>query len=1531
MAFNPSGANFNTNPNKVLKPSDLKAISEAQNLADLVRSQTPSAQAALAAPTPPGMPSAPTLPTSGVDTILNPFVRPEGVPAGAPTDLSSLFGMGAAGLGPVSPAPMSSPALGAGLPSYDAGMAPTMAPAVSPFAQPQVPPQLAMGQAQGQAITGATTLADLVSRGLGGQVPQMPQAPQIPQLAAQPFAQAMPQAMPQAPVAAPQMAPQAAFPQAPGIAQPAAPSGMASLFAPPPAAPQVQSPQQPYGIPASVQPPVQAANQPQVPPAPSPFQALAPAPAQAAPAPVAPAPVQQAAPAPAPVAQAPAQAPAPARQQPARRGTPLQTDPYAVNPAEDFPEALAARRANQRADDTGNDPGRPYTPTPYERPDEPAPIEQPQEQPAEAPVEPELEPAMAGSPLQNAQPTAPALVNGELMISGGNRRFSRGGPIGDNAGGKGVPTNLLSRVGLTRAILSQFVDRSIVGTMMVPDRPMDNADDVAALAYEYLRKQPQENFMAVILDGQGRPIQILRHTLGSISSTNFVPHVIAGVAASTRGARTVYMVHNHPSTTTRFSTADMLAAQSLSKSIEAIGLRFGGSLVVTDGDAHEGNMTPKYIFHPGGELVEHTPAAMSNNSEGDAQTDARAVHPVIVFDDRPGSDTTTELMVVERTFEIRKDALFPRIKEGKDAIEQIPPLLRNLPGVALMDSAGRLVGVVQMSIGEMRNVSSAGSIIYPSQGQDRDYIGSEDERANPAEDNRVYKRRDGLPRDAKAGSWNNPLAMLMAALERSNAERVIISVGPNEFGQSGNDVRSDAVRNLQKAILRVGGKKVEVLDVINNKQNFPNQVLSAQMYGNYPSPHGPETKNMGGRLKSGQRLGFNEEGAPYGDQGKAPIEGKAPQSLGDVVSQGMERDSLLRSISNIVPDNAVNEEGDIEIDLEEWWAATTDEEKSMLRLIIEDKEMMDDYQDKVTSREKSFVDGTMPIEMAQEYHNMAFTLGLRDWLKSGGDRVRTRSNEPVDMAYTSGEQPRKKMSLVFYDSSPEGNFDLDRQATAIIGPEGVTLQGRYPLLKDIGPISTEKWQQLMDDLEKTGEARIGREDGAYDDLVITSAKDVKEGAAEYGVGETNPDDPNAQADFDRQEREAGARVNPPGITTPSGLDNAKPAEPVIKKTRKPRAKKAPGVNVSAFPKLDATPGVFGRLSGEQMKQFGLSDAMLDQFIEHSTYGQVMSGVSEVKTNDDAAHIVAAMRKRPQEQIVLLITDKNGKPLQIAVHQLGGPASAGFNPGILIGTAASTPGAAKVWFIHNHPSGKSSLSPADLSAGNAVENLCKAANLKYMATMAVAGSQYAVMDNNGAIMGGQKIPPHPRKFSIPLTERIFSYRVSQNTPAFADPAVAGPEMKRIFGESQPGIILADNSNRPVAAIPLDGDVMQFMRAILPGENPNKQTGFAKYAAGVERSGAVNMFIYTADLPMDLAIKVIENMSKVANATKITALDALNSKEVSLNRHIIGYSTDFREPGSSYNAGQDAQDEAEPQSIGDIVKQGLSEPQKKKTRR
>ena len=1362
------GFNPNANPNAANQAAADKQAQEraaAERAALLAgRSSAPSAstpvaggiaeviaRAAQAAKSQPSPLLAPVAGAPGVtqQMPLSPIAPSQpGLPATAPTSISDLFG------GATTPQD-------GGLSSYGLSPDPQMIteaagdpnaitsdmPATMP-AQPAMPAAAPQGAAP---ITGATTIFDLVSRGLGVSEPQaqigpdglpvapQPPVPRVPQLPPMPqlTPPTGPQMLPQyagadsranfAPGGTPQLLPEAQarvdlanaptfadwanqlqqmgiagnpaaatfgagmpaprVPQLPPMPQLTPPSGIPSGLAAPQPAPQAS----PYGNPQAPQSGVQAPAGPQ---APGGVQSPA-APAQQVQA--------QAQPT---VAPAPVAGPAPA---PAVDPVVADLQRQVAELRARIPAAPAAPAAPQQppaAESGANDPGRPYTTTPYERPDEAAPIEQPQEQPAEAPAEPELEPAMAGSPLQNAKPTEPAIKDGQLMTVGGNMYSS-----------KGVPTNLLARVGLSRAILSQFVDRSVVGTMNVPDRPMDNPDDIAALAYEYLKKQPQENFLAVILDVQGRPIQILRHTLGQISSTEFMPHVLAGVVASTRGARTVYVVHNHPSTTTRFSQADVQAAQFVSKSIESVGLRFGGSLVVTDGDAYEGKMTPKYIFHPGGEDVDQTPNPTTGNEE-----DNPDVRPVVLFDDRPVSDTTADIQVVERTFEVRREALFPRISNSQDAVEQIPSLLRNLPGVALLDKAGRLVGVVQMSISEMRNVSSAAGMIYPEQGQARDYIKNEDERANPDQDKSVYKRRKSPKLDIKTGAWNNPLAMLMAALERSNAEQVIISSGKEEADQG---VASDAVRNLQKAIMRVGGtyprtgaaaamlalagestyvSKITVLDVINNNKGFRNQVLSPEQYGRYSS-----ADRTGGRLSTGQRLGFDDPGASYGNQDeqeKAPIEGG----------------------------------------------------------------------------------------------------------EDGG-----------------------------------------------AGIEGIVRNG------------------------------------------------LQEGET---VGETNPEDPNAGAEFARQEREAGARVNGPQA---SGLEAAQPAEPIIKKTRKPRAKPA-APNPSVFPtKLDSTLP-FGRLTGDQMAQFGLSDAMLDQFVEHSTVGHVMSGVEFVKSAEDAAHVVAGMRKRPQEQIILLVTDKNGRPIQIAGHQLGGPTSTGFNPGILIGTAASTPGAAKVWFIHNHPSGKSSLSPADLTAGRNIEGLLDAAGLEYMGTMAVAGTRFAQLTPSGRQEGNRAIKPAARKFKVPITERMFSFRVSQNSTQVSDPQTAMLEAERIFGKDQPGVILLDNSNRMVATIPLAADVLQAMKAKIPGTD---QTGFNRFVAGIDRSNPVNVMIYTASLDKDVARQVIQNMSGVAQATKLTVLDAFGAGGVSRQSDIRAYGSDFNETKSEYTP--DGGQASQPQTLRDVVDQ------------
>lgn len=373
----------------------------------------------------------------------------------------------------------------------------------------------------------------------------------------------------------------------------------------------------------------------------------------------------------------------------------------------------------------------------------------------------------------------------------------------------------------------------------------------------------------------------------------------------------------------------------------------------------------------------------------------------------------------------------------------------------------------------------------------------------------------------------------------------------------------------------------------------------------------------------------------------------------------------------------------------------------------------------------------------------------------------------------------------------------------------------------------------------------------------------------------------------RRRLEAESRLRADAGEDDFGMGGAAPAY-----SRKRKPKNAP-------PAPDPTVSPTGEAPFDDLKVFNI-DGKLSTFVEHRQVAEVASGVEFVRSMDDAAHVVSGLRKYPQENIVLLITDQNGRPIQIARHQVGGPTSAGFNPGILIGTAASTPGASEVWFIHNHPSGKASLSPADISASGAVQRLTEAAGLKYRGAMAIAFNKYAIMDEGGSILSNQSIPALPRKYMIPMTERMYRNVGYLGQTAFADPAVVSQEMPALLG-GRPGIVFANNANMPVAALPLTEEVMKQM--IQPG-------GANQYFAALERSNAVNAFLYTADIDPAERVKVIENISRLANASKITLLDAIDAAGVTHSRHIIGYDSAFRSRGEGQaSASRPAGPEAE----------------------
>ena len=95
-----------------------------------------------------------------------------------------------------------------------------------------------------------------------------------------------------------------------------------------------------------------------------------------------------------------------------------------------------------------------------------------------------------------------------------------------------------------------------------------------------LRKSPQEQLVAVVVDENNKPIQIIRHTVGLINQSSAEPFSLVGSIANTPGAKGFYISHNHPSGITELSPADQRLADYLNNLTKDTGLQMRGILAV---------------------------------------------------------------------------------------------------------------------------------------------------------------------------------------------------------------------------------------------------------------------------------------------------------------------------------------------------------------------------------------------------------------------------------------------------------------------------------------------------------------------------------------------------------------------------------------------------------------------------------------------------------------------------------------------------------------------------------------------------------------------------------------------------------------------------------------------------------------------------------------------------------------------------------------------------------------------------------------
>jgi hypothetical protein len=248
----------------------------------------------------------------------------------------------------------------------------------------------------------------------------------------------------------------------------------------------------------------------------------------------------------------------------------------------------------------------------------------------------------------------------EETPAGGVVLYARG------AGGERQPGDLLRGKALAR--ISQRRSGSVPAAEAA-NRRIVTANDAAGVVAPF-RKEANENLVAVVTDGDGNVLRVLKLAQGHQTGATVSPSTVAGSALNVPGGKAVWFAHNHPSGVLDQSTKDRQFTNQLSELLRGSGIENQGMLVVGPGGKHF------TYFAPGGKRVDS-------------------------YVPRPTSPTVRreELPVFERAIVGFGEQLTP--VSDRNPVQKVFREMGDIEGVMLLDAHRRPVAMMPMSQQDM--------------------------------------------------------------------------------------------------------------------------------------------------------------------------------------------------------------------------------------------------------------------------------------------------------------------------------------------------------------------------------------------------------------------------------------------------------------------------------------------------------------------------------------------------------------------------------------------------------------------------------------------------------------------------------------------------------------------------------------------------------------------------------------------------------------------------------------------------------------
>jgi len=266
------------------------------------------------------------------------------------------------------------------------------------------------------------------------------------------------------------------------------------------------------------------------------------------------------------------------------------------------------------------------------------------------------------------------------------------------------------------------------------------------------------------------------------------------------------------------------------------------------------------------------------------------------------------------------------------------------------------------------------------------------------------------------------------------------------------------------------------------------------------------------------------------------------------------------------------------------------------------------------------------------------------------------------------------------------------------------------------------------------------------------------------------------------------------------------------------------------------------------------------------------GASRITAPEHAATATQYLYKSAVERLDAIVTDKDGKPLAVVGGFKGALAQASVYPATIVAEAVRIPGAAHIWFSHNHPSGKSNLSRADENLNQTLTDVFRGSGIEPMGLMAVTGQNFSFVGVGalGSVISGRPISKATTQTPVPVVER-------QQADGRPGAEISSPwHAKQIAGSfykktGQPGLLLLNSQNEVSAWIPIS----EAMKGDLRGTGQLNSI----YRAISQSNAGAAIIVHGGELDAKVpgrSVTASENIAAALAKVDVQALDVVDVK-------------------------------------------------------